>query len=568
LSHTRIATLLDALSPAKSARAPSITLIDDDERETSIPLASLREDAVRFGHALRQAGVRTDDRVPIVLPTSREFLVAFFGSIYAGAVPAPVGMPGFGDIENFGRRMGLLGSYLRASHVITEVSLREATIAAVPDATFIDGASTLASGAALGVGDLPTIAAEDIALIQCTSGSTGVPKGVMLSHKNLLANCRQIGNAVDVRQDDVVVCWLPLNHDMGIIGCVLFAITCGIDLVLLSPSKFLRRPSAWLRAISKHRGTLSPAPNFAYGYLSSRVKMTEVADCDLSSWRVAFCGAEPIDADTLLRFTRAFAPNGLRADVLLPCYGLAEASLAVTFHRYGTPMKYDIVDREALAMGRATDPVHEGASQTDLLTSKVVSCGVPLEGTRIRVVDSERKDLPERYVGRVLIRGPSVTADGYFELPEETAEVLGADGWLDTGDLGYLREGELYITGREKDIIIIRGKSYVPTDFEWPAAEVPGIRSGGVVAFGVFDASRGTELLHLICETDVKGDLAREKLREEVAANVARRSGVRPDFVRLVRRYAILKTTSGKARRSKTRQAYLAEESSRRWRFT
>jgi acyl-CoA synthetase (AMP-forming)/AMP-acid ligase II len=396
--------------------------------------------------------------------------------------------------------------------------------------------------------------------LQCTSGSTGLPKGVALSHGNLLANVEQIGLGVEATAADVVVSWLPLNHDMGIIGCLLFAIYWGMDLVLQTPSRFLRRPSTWVRTIAEYRGTLSPAPNFAYGYLTARVRPDEIDGIDLSSWRVAFCGAEPIDAGTMRKFEECFAHYRLRPSVILPCYGLAEASLAVTFHAWGTPLETDLVDRDALGAEGRAEP---GASLST--STEIVCCGAPLPGTEVKIVDAEGAPLEERRIGRILVRGPSVMR-GYYQLPERTAEVLSA-GWLDTGDLGYLCGGKLFVTGREKDVVIIRGKCYAPTEFEWAAGEVDGVREGAAVAFGIFDPQRGTELLHLVCEAETSNPAERSRLRDEVMARVAARTGIRPDIVHFVRRYAIPKTTSGKLQRAKTKQMYLEERPSRSWRI-
>jgi acyl-CoA synthetase (AMP-forming)/AMP-acid ligase II len=335
----------------------------------------------------------------------------------------------------------------------------------------------------------------------------------------------------------------------------------------MSPSRFLRRPASWLRAISDYRGTLSPAPNFAYAYATARVRDEELAGVDLTSWRVAFCGAEPIDARTLHGFHDRFENHGLRKDVILPCYGLAEASLAVTFHESGMPFRSERLDREALSAGMAmqTEPKQssDGSPISGVEPVEVVSCGRPLKGTELRIVGPGGEDLDEGRVGRIVLRGPSVMK-GYFGDAERSASTL-QNGWLDSGDMGYLRDGQLYVTGREKDVIILRGKCYAPTEFEWPASETPGVRKGCAVAFGAFDPKHGTEVLHVVCETEVTTEEERARLREEVARRIALRAGVRPEVVRLVRRDAIPKTTSGKVQRSKTKAFCTESRPSSHW---
>ena len=562
-------TVLEALEHGGDAfgRDPVITFIHDDGTATPWKASAIRAAAMRFAHHLQADGVQANTTLPIVLPTSPELVIAFFGALYAGAWPSLLGVPsGFGDIENFGRRIGATATHLQARHMVTTVALREAAMSSiVGEIGFIDGGACAGRDQGSDAESLisPTRSAAsgaDLAIIQCTSGSTGLPKGVMLSHANLLANVEQISIGLGVRPGDVVVSWLPLHHDMGLIGCLLFALYAGIDLVLFSPAKFLRRPATWLRTISDYRASFSPAPNFAYSYVASRTREVDLAGLDLSCWRAALCGAEPIDPRTLVRFQERFAPLGLRENVMLPCYGLAEASLAATFHRSGTPTDCDLIDRDALNGSGEVRPVREGSA---VIATEIVSCGSPLPGTRVRIVDADGKDVGEQRAGWIEVSGPSIMM-GYFDAAEKTAEVL-HDGWLGTGDLGYLREGRVYVTGRGKDVIIIRGKNYAPTDFEWAAEEVPGVRKGGVVAFGVFDPAQGTETLHLVCETGEHGT-AREQLTEAVHAHVAARCGIRPEVVRLCRRYAIPRTTSGKLQRAKTKEAYLDMQASREWR--
>jgi acyl-CoA synthetase (AMP-forming)/AMP-acid ligase II len=393
---------------------------------------------------------------------------------------------------------------------------------------------------------------EDIAVIQATSGSTGMPKCVLLTQRNILANLEQIGRRL--RADpatDVMVSWLPLFHDMGLIGGFFVPAYWHLRCVMLDPFRFLRDPANWLRAISDHRGTLSPAPNFAYALATERVSAAALDGLDLTSWRAAMCGAEPISPAVLRQFAARFAVCGFRPEALVPCYGLAEASLCVAMHEPGEPLSVERLSRRALSLRHEAVP---SAQDEDATT--VCDCGPPMEGTRLRIAGEGGDALPEGHVGHVLVAGPSVMA-GYHDLPEGTGVAL-RDGWLWTGDLGYLRQGRLFVTGRTKDLIIIRGQNYPPSEFEWAAEEVPGVRPGRVVAFGVSDPDHGTDQLFVICEQPRDRDLDADALRRTIQAHVARRTGVWPTHVGLVPRNAIPRTTSGKVQRGLAKAHYLA----------
>jgi acyl-CoA synthetase (AMP-forming)/AMP-acid ligase II len=546
-------TVVESLYFEAKLSGPSrhVTFVDDEGKEEQVSYVRTLEQAFARAGVLQRLGVAPREPVPVLVPTSPDFLYLFFALQLTGAVPAPLAPPAsFGDMDDFVRRTERIATYLGAKRVITVGPLQDVLREGLPGVQIVL-AEHLRAEAERGKAafDSVKVVAEDLAMIQCTSGSTGTPKGVMLTHENLIANVHQIGFMLGVREGDVTVCWLPLYHDMGLIGCLLFATYWNLDSVFLSPARFLRRPVSWLQAISRHKGTLSPAPNFAYSYVTSRTKDEELVGLDLSSWRIALCGAEPVDPRTLHRFEERFKHQGLRAPISVPCYGLAEATLAVTIHPIGAPLLYDKVAREPLAAGEVRDTHESGAML-------VTNCGPPMPETLVRILDDEGHELPEGRVGRVQVKGPTVMR-GYYNLPDETARVL-RDGWLDTGDLGYMRGGELRLTGRSKDLVIIRGRNYAPSDFEWAAEEVPGIRKGNVIALGIVDAEQGTETLHLVCETDVDAEDAREKLAQQVRAHVTSRTGVAPAAIELVARNTIPKTSSGKLQRSKMRERYLA----------
>ena len=530
-------TLVAALATA-AARGQEVVFVHDDDRHQAIAWAELEVAARRVAAALIRQGVLPGARVPLVLPTSPGFVTAFFGTMLAGAIPCPMALPmGFAQIEVYAERFAATLRYLGATHAIIDELLAPIAMM-LPEVAFLGGKTLAAAEDPPVTGD-PT-SAEAVAFIQCTSGSTGTPKGVMLSHANLLANIEQSRRALDAAAGrDTLVSWLPLYHDMGLIGTLLFPMACGLGSVLMSPLKFQKRPAAWLQAMSRYRATITTAPNFAYAYVTARVKDADLAGVDLSALRHACCGAEPIDRRTLEGFVARFRAIGMRDSVPRPCYGLAEASLAVTFRPADAPLVYDRVDTAALASGDA----RPGGERV----TEAVRCGPPVVGTEIAIVDESRQPLPERRVGRILVRGPSVTK-GYYQLPEETAAVL-KDGWLDTGDLGYLTDGELVVTGRAKDLVIVRGQKFAPTDFEWAAEQTPGVRRGTAVAFNGKD---GELVVACEIETEVEG------LRAELAARVAARTGLKPDLVALAtERHATPKTSSGKLRRGRTRELVL-----------
>lgn len=510
--------------------------------------------ATKTAAGLADLGVGPGDRVLLCLPTAPEFATAFFGALLVGAVPTAVATPGgFGSADIFGEKLARLADYLEPAAVVgTPMSLDIATLP--------QGIATI-TGEALHALALdpsaPTRAPRlpepgDTVFIQATSGSTGTPKGVRISHGNLAANCEQIARVAAIGDGDSWVSWLPLHHDMGLIGGFLTSVFCGRDAALMPPSRFLRRPGDWLRNVSRYRGTITAAPNFAFGYTAARVTDEELDGVDLSSWRFLFCGAEPIHAPTVQAFVDRFTAWGLPGDALVPCYGMAEASLAVTVSQPTRPVAYDTVSRSAMA----EDGVVTDAEDGDADAVRVVDCGPPVPGTEVRIADAQGNPLGENRIGRIQFRGPSTTP-GYFRLPEATAEAW-VDGWWDTGDIGYLRDGRLRVTGREKDLIIIRGANYVPTDFELAAQSVPGVRLGGVAAVGLADESGLSEDLHLIVESSAD-DTEHDALRRAVRVAVSKATGVLPADVHVVAPRSIPKTTSGKVQRAEARRRFLSE---------
>jgi fatty-acyl-CoA synthase len=389
------------------------------------------------------------------------------------------------------------------------------------------------------------------ALIQYTSGSTGNPKGVLLTHANLLANLRALGHALAIRRNDVVVSWLPLYHDMGLIGAWLGALYFAAPLAVMSPLVFLSRPSRWLRAIHAHGGTISPAPNFAYDIAVRKIPDSEIDGLDLSSWRLALNGSEAVSPETIQMFTERFAPYGFRAEAMSPVYGLAESSVGLTVPLLGRGPRVDHVLREPFERHREIQPAPPDAPRP----LRFVSCGRPIPDHDIRIVDEAGHTRGERVEGRVQFRGPSVTS-GYYRNPDATAAAFVGE-WMDSGDFGYRADGELFITGRRKDLIIRGGRNFTPQEVEELVGTVPGVRQGCVAAFGVADPAVGTERLVVVAEAR-EPDVSRHRpLRRDVVARTIDAIGVPPDEVLIVPPGRVLKTSSGKIRRGAMREAYM-----------
>ena len=531
----------------------------DDARGQRITYGELWTGAGLVAAGLRARGVARGDSVALMLRTEPGFFRAFFGVLLAGAVPVPIYPPARpGHFEEYARRQVKILDNAQARLLVTFPEIERVAGLLRARVRSLAGVTTLERLPPAPPGPWPTAGPDDPALIQYTSGSTGDPKGVLLTHANLLANIRALGRALCVRPDDVCVSWLPLYHDMGLIGLWLGSLYHGLPVVILPPLAFLARPARWLRAISAHRATISAAPNFAFDLCVKRVTGADLEGVDLGSWRLAMNGSEAVSPDTIERFTRRFAPHGFRAGAMCPVYGLAESSVGLTISPPGGGARIDRVRRETFERVRHAEPAAPG----DAAPLAFVSCGAPLPGHEIRIVDAAGRAVPDRIDGRVEFRGPSGTS-GYFRNPAATAAVL-RDGWMDSGDLGYRAEGELYITGRRKDVIIKAGRNLYPQEIEELVGDVPGVRKGCVAAFGVGDPAIGTERLIVVAETRAGTPEARARLEAAVRERVVDALGLPADTVLMAPPGAVLKTSSGKIRRSATREAWLRGDLGRR----
>ncbi len=532
------------------------------EGSAELTYGALARGAREVAGGLRQRSVRPGNTVALMLPTGVDYFKAYLGILLCGATPVPLYPPSRPlMLEDHLRRQARLLENASAVVLLSDEAVAPAARLLRADVPELDSCVTVAELRAEATGhlDLPSIGASSPALIQYSSGSTGNPKGVVLTHEQLLANMRAMLKAVDGVAGDVFVSWLPLYHDMGLIGGWLSSLYLGYLFVVMSPLAFLSRPSRWLRAISDSGGTLSASPNFGYEFATRHVTDEELVGLDLSSWRLACNGAEPVSEDTIRRFVERFGPYGFRRETMAPVYGLAEAGVGLTFPPLGRPPLVDVVQREELSRTGRAEPADRGSA-----SRAVVSCGRPLPGYAVRVVDAIGHELPERHEGQVEFTGPSATS-GYFG-DRAATQALFHGAWLDTGDVGYLASGELYLTGRAKDLVIRAGRNVHPEELEEAIGDLEGVRRGCVAVFAVPDETLATERLIAVVETNLPSsdEAARADLRARVRATTVEVVGTPPDDIVLAPPGSVLKTPSGKIRRSATRDRYENHEIGRR----
>jgi fatty-acyl-CoA synthase len=552
-------TVGQAIEDAASSTKTGYRFIEENsDAEPFFTYAGVERQTARLGGALQALGLRKGDRVAFVLPDNADFVFAFLGAVRAGLVPVPIYPPaGLGKLSGYLENTLHIVAQSGARVLVTSADIKRmlGTLSVqAPDLTQIVAIDQIHRMRE----ELrpEKVSLDDTCFLQFTSGSTSRPKGVVLTHRNLAANVRAfMERGIKVREGvDSGVSWLPLYHDMGLIGFVLGPVFHRNTVTFLPPLLFLKRPARWLDALSRHRGTVSFAPNFAYALCVKRVKEVELKGLDLSSWRLAGCGAEPIRADNLRAFADKFSAVGFSESAFTCCYGMAESTLAVSFSTLGHGVKVDAVLGDKLwGEGKAEVAPSEEAPGA----VSVVDCGPAFEGhdAQIFAPDDEASTtpLPERTVGEIRLRGPSVTS-GYFNEPELTREAF-AGGWLKTGDLGYLAGGSIFICGRSKEVIIVNGRNYYPQDLEWEATKVDGVRKGNVVAFGTMKPHNDRERVVIVFETSQKGEQY-AALKAEVRQQVQQSLGLTVDDVVPVDAGVLPKTSSGKLQRTKTRELY------------
>src|SRR3954468_13069661 len=493
------------------------------------------------------------DRVAMMLPTSTDFFASFFGILYAGAVPVPIYPPArMAQLEEHMRRQIVILRNAGARMLITVNEGRKLAVLLRSQVETLESVETVVTlSAERSPLPLPPLTdPEALGLMQYTSGSTGDPKGVMLTHWGLLENVRSMGHAMEASSKDIFVSWLPLYHDMGLIGAWLGCCYFGARLYVMSPIAFLVRPATWLWAMHKYRATFSGGPNFAFELCASRIPDEDLQGLDLSSLRFVVNGAEPISPQTLRKFTDRFTKYGMNRGVASPSYGLAENCVGLCFPPFGRGPQIDRIKRDSLAKRSYAEPA--GLDDADAI--EMVACGHPIEKNDVRIVDDAGREVGERYEGMLEFRGPSITK-GYFRNEAKTRELF-HDGWIKSGDRAYIAGGDIHITGRVKDIIIRAGRNTYPHEIEESISAIPGVRKGGVAAFGSPDPENGTELLIVMAETKETNADARAKIIAAAHEVVTAIAGSAADDIVLVPPRGVPKTSSGKVRRSSAKELY------------
>lgn len=529
-----------------------IQFYSDEHDSEPLTYRQLWVGAEAVAAGLQQRDLQAGDTVAIMLPTSRDYFFSFFGILLAGGIPVPIYPPVRRTQieEHLRRHVGILSNCL-ATMLITVPEAKGVAQLLKSQVETLRGIIT-ATELSHGPHELtmPARGAQDIAFLQYTSGSTGNPKGVVLTHANLLANIRAMGEVVQADSSDIFVSWLPLYHDMGLIGAWLGSLYYAALFVVMSPLEFLIRPQRWLLAIHRYGGTLSASPNFGYELCLRKINDADLEGLNLSTWRAAFNGAETVSPDTMLNFSERFHKAGLRAESLMPVYGLAENSVGLAFPPLGRGMVIDRIQREPFMRSGKANPVDE----TEKNALRFVACGQALAGHQIRIIGTTGYELPDRREGRLQFQGPSATS-GYYRNPEQTSRLFDGE-WLDSGDLAYMVHGDVYVTGRSKDVIIRAGRNIYPDELEEAIGNIPGIRKGRVVAFASGEPDMATERLVVIAETREQEPRALEQLRTQINEIATDLVEGPPDEVVLAPPNTVLKTSSGKIRRAASRELY------------
>lgn len=560
----------------------SLHVYDSQGVKTSLTWPQVLARAERVSAVLRERGLKPGSPLMVVAPHGLDLVTVLLGAMCAGVVPVPLSPPRQSrsvSLNRYHASLNRLGTRIHCTHITTPGDSDGLTSRLLTDLRWEMVVTTPGLAATVPRSATADPCAEEgqTAYIQLSSGSTGPPKAVLLTHYNILANVHAVGERLGVTDDDVGVSWLPLHNDMGLVGVLFFAIYWGLPLVLLDPDRFLKAPHEWLWAFTHHQGTLSPAPDFGFHYCARRAKRSDLEGLNLSTWRVAICGSEPVVPAHIRAFERRFKPYGLRPNVVVPVYGLAEATLAVTFGEVGTPMRVDRIDRSSLEQ-------HDRALPDDDATAlEYVGVGTALADMEVEIHDSAGCPLPDRHVGEVIVRGHSV-ATGFVLDGEDVSPSVPGQG-VATGDLGYMVGDELFITGRRADAVRLPDRTIYPHELENLVGRIEGVRPGSVAVFGIprsaalkarapqvreaaervepgDEAEDGGELL--VIAVEVSDGLDHAEMKGIILEVVYKHLGLAPHDVRILSPQSVPKTSSGKIRRFLCKQLYLDEALDRR----
>ncbi len=547
----------------------AIRLLFSQQANQVITYERLVQGAADYNQAYQAAGIRPGEVVILILQHGEELVYAFFGAILQGCIPSI--MPFLTEklsVEQYRRSLTALFEVTKPAGVVTYPEFEAEVQAAAHNSTAVRtilNFREIAHPGAIPPGlfeGTARHAAKDIVLLQHSSGTTGLQKGVALSDRAVLNQVECYARALRLNSSDVVVSWLPLYHDMGLIAGFLLPILCGIPLVLLSPFDWVRAPVRLLQAVTDYHGTLSWLPNFAYNFCAQKIRPRELEGVDLSSWRAVSNCSEPMYWKSQQMFLERFRPHRLHAKALTTCYAMAENVFAVSQGGINGPVAVDAISQRGLVTERVARPAKAGEEVINML-----SAGRPIENTQVRILDEHRQAVGERELGEIAIQSDCML-EGYYNRPELSRKAF-HEGWYLTGDLGYLADGEVYVTGRKKDLIIVGGKNIYPQDLEAIAGEVRGVHPGRVCAFGVPNEAAGTEEVVVMAEVDGLGkgqgsgedepNPELERISDEIRERVTRGSDIALRTVRLVGRGWLIKTSSGKIARSANRERYLGE---------
>jgi acyl-CoA synthetase (AMP-forming)/AMP-acid ligase II len=545
---------------AREPERVSITLQHPNQPDIPITYRDLVERANDYASAYAREGVNPGDVVILILQHGKDLVYSYWGAILRGAVPSimpfqteklsperyrtdiaalfthscPAGVVTYPEFEADVRTMIAESGASVRKVFVTDAIPRQ------PDLDF----SALPGGQRR---------ETDIVLLQHSSGSTGLQKGVALSHRAVLNQLNAYAESIRLTRDDVIVSWLPLYHDMGLVACFLLPILRGVPVVQMSPFDWVRAPYRLLRSISDYRGTLTWLPNFAYNFCAQKIRDRDLEGVDLSSWRLSVNCSEPVRFQSHEMFFERFKSYGLRLETLQTSFAMAENVFAMTQSDLGAPPPVDNVDRESFVSEKIARPAFDGRPATQMMSS-----GKPIPNTRVRIVDGKGHDLPERHVGEIAIQSNCMLS-GYYNRSDLTKKAFLSGGWYLTGDYGYLADGDFFVVGRKKDLIIVGGKNVYPQDLESLACEVPGVHPGRTVAFGLFDESQGTEEVVIVAEINSRDESEFERVASEIRQHVTKNSAVALRHVRVVGPKWVLKTSSGKVARTANKEKFIKE---------